>query len=128
LIQKCTFCADRLSAGIEPSCVKACPTDALVLGERDRLLTEARNRIASRPDRYVNYVYGENEAGGTSWLYLSPVPFDKLGFPTLGNEPVTLTSEAILNSTPITIIGAVAALSGLYWFAKRRDRVKEEEG
>ncbi len=128
LIQKCTFCADRLSVGEEPACVKACPTDALVTGERDKLLTEARNRIASRPEKYVNHVYGEKEAGGTSWMYLSPVPFDQLGFPTLESTPVTLASEAILNSTPLTIIGAVAALSGLYVLTKRRDAVKEEEG
>ncbi len=127
LIGKCTFCADRLAEGIEPSCVKACPTDALMLGERDKLLTVARNRIAARPGKYVNHVYGENEAGGTSWLYISPVPFEELGFPTLGAEPVTLTSEAILNSTPITIIAAVAGLSGLYWLTKRRDRVQAEE-
>jgi formate dehydrogenase iron-sulfur subunit len=60
-------------------------------------------------------------------LYLSPVPFDELGFPTLGDEPVTFASEAILNSTPITIIAAVAGLSGLYWLTKRRDQLKEEE-
>jgi formate dehydrogenase iron-sulfur subunit len=98
-----------------------------MLGERDKLLTVARNRIAARPGKYVNHVYGENEAGGTSWLYISPVPFEELGFPTLGAEPVTLASEAILNSTPITIIAAVAGLSGLYWLTKRRDRVQAEE-
>ena len=45
----------------------------------------------------------------------------------MGAEPVTLASEAILNSTPITIIAAVAGLSGLYWLTKRRDRVQAEE-
>jgi formate dehydrogenase iron-sulfur subunit len=128
LIRKCTFCADRLADGIEPACVKACPTDALMLGERDRLLTEARGRIAARPHKYVNHIYGEKEAGGTSWLYLSPVPFEALGFPTLSDEHITHTSEAVLNATPITVIAAVAALSGLYHVTKRRDGMKAEEG
>jgi formate dehydrogenase iron-sulfur subunit len=111
---------------MEPACVKACPTDALVHGERDQLLTEARRRIAARPGKYINHVYGEEEAGGTSWLYISPVPFDQLGFPTLGREHPTHTSEAVLNATPVTIIAAVAALSGLYKLTKRRDEMKEE--
>ncbi len=31
-MEKCTFCNDRLRAGSEPACVKACPTDALKIG------------------------------------------------------------------------------------------------
>jgi formate dehydrogenase iron-sulfur subunit len=128
LIRKCTFCADRQGVGEEPACVKACPTGALTFGTREQMITEARQRIANRPGKYVNHVYGENEVGGTSWLYVSPVPFDQLGFPELDEEHVTQASEAILNSTPITIIAAAAGLSGLYWLTKRRDEMKAEEG
>jgi formate dehydrogenase iron-sulfur subunit len=128
LIRKCTFCADRQSEGLEPACVKACPTDALMVGEREALITEAKRRIAARPHKYVNHVYGEHEVGGTSWLYISPVHFDKLGFPKLGHEHPTLTSEAVLNATPVTIIAAVAALTGLYKLTQRRDEIKAEEG
>jgi formate dehydrogenase iron-sulfur subunit len=127
LIRKCTFCKDRQDSGIEPACVKACPTDALVYGDREALLTEAYNRIADRPNKYVNHVYGDKEAGGTSWLYLSPVPFEEIGLPELGEEPVTHASEVIMNATPVTIVAAVAALSGLYWLTKRRDEGTKED-
>jgi formate dehydrogenase iron-sulfur subunit len=53
------------------------------------LLREAKRRIAARPERYVDHVYGEKEAGGTGWLYLSRVPFEKLGFPTSFENPDT---------------------------------------
>ena len=66
-----------------PACAKACPTGAIQFGDRDKLLAEARRRIAAEPDKYVNHIYGEKEAGGTAWLYISDVPFKKLGFPTL---------------------------------------------
>ena len=47
-----------------------------------RCWREAHKRIAARPDKYVDHIYGEKELGGTSVLYLSRVPFEKLGFPT----------------------------------------------
>ena len=32
-------------------------------------------RIYQSPDKYIHYVYGEHEAGGTGWLYISSVDF-----------------------------------------------------
>ncbi|ACX51448.1 4Fe-4S ferredoxin iron-sulfur binding domain protein [Ammonifex degensii KC4] len=87
IMQKCRFCFDpggtydRVGQGQAPACVRACPGGALKFGERDALLKEAKDRIAQNPGRYVNQVYGESEFGGTSWLYLSDVPFEELGFP-----------------------------------------------
>ena len=61
------------------ACVEACPTEALSFGKRDDLLKIARERIRKDPDNYIDHIYGEQEMGGTSWLYLSPAPFEKLG-------------------------------------------------
>ena len=125
-IRKCTFCADRQDQGLEPACVKACPTDALMLGEREDLIDEAHRRIRAPRDKYVDYVYGEHEVGGTSWMYLSPVPFDKLGFPALGTRPVAVWSERAMFATPGVIVGAVTLLSGIYWITKRRMELGSE--
>ena len=51
------------------------------------MLALAHKRIADRPDKYVDHIYGEKELGGTSVVYLSAVPFEKLGFPTYGEKP-----------------------------------------
>jgi formate dehydrogenase iron-sulfur subunit len=127
LITKCTFCNERLEAGLKPACVQACPGDALVFGDRQELITQARARIAARPEKYVNHVYGETELGGTSWMYLSPVPFEMLGFNMFGDQPLTGASESIMSSTPISIIAAVAALGGFYWLTSPEEEEEESE-
>jgi len=125
-IRKCTFCADRLAEGMEPTCVKTCPTDALKLGEREDLLAEARQRIAAEPNKYVDHIYGEKEVGGTSWLYLSPVPFEMLGLPTLGSESVTVDAERAMGAVPPALLGVATVMSGIYWLVKRRDKMSKK--
>ena len=124
-IRKCTFCADRQGGGLKPACVTACPTGALKFGEREEILAEARERITAQPDNYVDYIYGEKEVGGTSWLYLSPVPFEKLGFPVLGSKAVTLDAERAMGAVPPVLIGVAAVMSGIYWLVKRRDKMSQ---
>ena len=66
-----------------------CPTGAVIFGPRPVLLLEAKRRIENNPNRYYeNRVYGEFDNGGTQSLYLSRVPFGKLGLPEIGPESV----------------------------------------
>ena len=41
----CDFCIDRLRAGLEPMCVKTCPTGCMVFGERAEILELAKERL-----------------------------------------------------------------------------------
>lgn len=141
-IQKCTHCADRVNQPppvtrngvalteeenkqyqeniVVPACVKACPAEALSFGERKEMLQEARNRISSHPDKYVDHIYGEKEAGGTSVLYLSSVPFEKLGFPEVGARSYPSYSKAALGAVPPAVLALGALLGGAFAFFKRR--------
>ncbi|MCX5759388.1 MAG: 4Fe-4S dicluster domain-containing protein [Candidatus Hydrogenedentes bacterium] len=96
VVSKCSFCYARVTAENKPpACVEICPPDALMFGERTKLLQLAHDKIASDPERYLPHVYGETELGGTSWLYLAGRPFEDLGFREFPAKPVPELTETI---------------------------------
>jgi formate dehydrogenase beta subunit len=44
-VYKCTLCVDRVSVGLQPACVKACPTSCLQFGTKDDMLAIAGERV-----------------------------------------------------------------------------------
>ncbi|MDD4768012.1 MAG: 4Fe-4S dicluster domain-containing protein [Desulfotomaculaceae bacterium] len=130
-VLKCRFCYDRMQEGLEPACVSSCPTQTLTYGDRDELLALAWSKINNDP-RYVKHVYGEKEYGGTSWLYISDVPFDKIGFRTEAfGQPVTQRSIPsltwdVLKWTPAIFFGWGAVLTIMRAYTKRRAEVHNE--
>lgn len=136
VICKCTFCVDRQQEGMIPACAEACPTGALTFGDRDELIAEAEARIQAEPEKYVDHIYGQDEIGGTSWMYLSPVPFEELGFPVLKSEPVTALSETIATyGTAAMAVGVTAFLASVAYLRNVRggsgdvpEYIESEEG
>lgn len=126
-VMKCQFCSSKLENGESPACASVCPTDALTFGNRDELLAQAHN-IISQDKKYIDHVYGEKEVGGTSWLYISDVPFGELGFPTnLPEQSVPAHVHEFTQFTlPIFAVGA-AAWAGISVYTKRRHAVHTAE-
>jgi hypothetical protein len=68
----------------------------------------------------VHHIYGEREAGGTAFLYLSPVPFQEVGLPTnLGDTPLPDATRRFLSSVPIVLTLWPAFLVALHWATGR---------
>lgn len=128
-IQKCDFCAPRLAQGIQTACAESCPTGATKFGTRDELLVEAAGRIVAEPGKYVAKIYGKEDVGGTSMLYISPVPFEQLGFDTkLGTTPMPLLTMNALSKVPNVVTVGGVLLAGIWWITNRRGEVQEHEG
>jgi formate dehydrogenase iron-sulfur subunit len=131
-VRKCEFCEDfAKGTGADPACAAACPTEALVFGNRKALLALAKDRIATRPDRYQSHIYGENEVGGTSWLYLTGRPGTEIGLIDLPTSAPAKTTEAIQHGIfkygiiPITVYGALGAVM---WFNQRKAEANPKPG
>jgi formate dehydrogenase iron-sulfur subunit len=125
LIGKCEMCKERLAEGQSPACVASCPNGALRFGNRAALLAQAHAQIQSNPGRYIDHVYGEFEVGGTSVLYLSPVPFDALGLPALASTPIPQNAEAVMKKTPVVAAAVAALTTALYIGTHLRNRRAE---
>ncbi|NTV49618.1 MAG: hydrogenase 2 operon protein HybA [Geobacteraceae bacterium] len=127
-IVKCDMCKDTnlVKKGIT-GCAEACPTGAIMFGKRKELLAEAQKRLLENPGIYVNHIYGEQEVGGTNHLYLSAMPFDKLGLPILTKDVPAEFSEKIQHTIYKGFIAPVALYGTLCFVALKNMKGHESE-
>lgn len=74
VMYKCDLCFQRVKGGLVPSCVEACPRDAIIFAP----MTEIIKMAEARAKEIAGYIYGNKENGGTSTLYVSAIPFEKI--------------------------------------------------
>jgi len=134
VMYKCDLCYDRLKEGKKPVCIEACPQKAMHIGPRKDIY-EMAEVLAKN---IGGYIYGKEENGGTSTLYVSSVPFSELnkaiekgpgrpGLPPVkrrlaGTEPL---GKAVLASPALGVaVGLVGALKSL---SKRKEKLSEKE-
>jgi formate dehydrogenase iron-sulfur subunit len=128
-VRKCDMCYERQTQGKPTACSEACPVDATKTGEREAMIAEARQRIADKPDQYYHKIYGIQEVGGTSVLFLSAVPFDQIGLRTnVPNESLPDTTWRVLELLPNVVTTGAVLLGGIWWITNRRDEVAQAEG
>jgi formate dehydrogenase iron-sulfur subunit len=121
---KCDMCSDRLFQNRPPACVEACPEKALQFGDRNRVLSEARALIQRNPGRYLNRIWGQEEFGGTSMMYVSDVGLEALGWPAGGAAPIPSLTEPLIHKTPFIGTGVAVGLLGLNWIVRRRNELR----
>ena len=112
-VYKCTLCGDRVAVGLEPACIKACPTSCLQFGTKDQMLALANKRVEQlRKTGFEKAaVYDPPGVGGTgviTVLALGDHP-EEYGLPANPTIPLAVT----LWKTPLKWLGNVAIIGGL---------------
>jgi formate dehydrogenase beta subunit len=72
-VYKCTLCSDRVGAGLEPACIKSCPTGCLHFGSKEDMLDLANKRVTQlkRETSHKNAgVYDPSGVQGTHVIYV----------------------------------------------------------
>ena len=69
---KCTLCSDRVAVGLEPACVKTCPTGAIMFGTKEAMKDQAGERIEDLKERGFDKagLYDPAGVGGTHVMYV----------------------------------------------------------
>jgi hypothetical protein len=76
----------------------------------------------------VDHIYGENEMGGSSWLYLSAVPFKEVGMrEDLGITPAPKLTSGALSGVPMVVGLWPVLLTGIYAMSKRKEKIANQE-
>lgn len=121
---KCTFCYDRLQAGLTPACAQACPTASIQFGPVADLQqrADARLQTLKQAGRAEARLYGRDESilGGLNAFFLIEGAPSMYGLP----EAPRLPSRNLLPSAGLGLLAAVVAgVASLLAFRKRRMEV-----
>lgn len=134
-VDKCVFCTlpgfDRLAAGYEPACVKACPTDALIYGERRDLIAEGRKRVQSLATRGYSraYLYGEQELGGLHVMYVLDDSPQVYGLPVAPQVPAAAIAwKDVIQPLGWALGGLTIAGLVLNYLIARKAKLAKESG
>jgi formate dehydrogenase iron-sulfur subunit len=117
---KCTLCYDRLGAGQEPACAKACPTDSIQFGELDELRERAAGRVEQLHERGVSEarLYGESPddgVGGDGAFFLlldEPEVYGLPPDPVATTRALPRTWRNVGIAAGALVAGAVASFAG----------------
>jgi formate dehydrogenase iron-sulfur subunit len=115
---KCTLCYDRLGAGLEPACAKACPTDSIQFGPLDELRERAAGRLDQLRDAGLSdaRLYGEDPGdgvGGAGAFFLLLDEPEVYGLPP---DPVVTTRDLPSMWRHVAAAAATLAAAGLAAF------------
>lgn len=135
-VYKCTLCVDRVSEGLEPACIKSCPTGCLQFGSKPQMLDIANKRVKQLKENGFEHamVYDPPGVGGTGVVTVV-AHGDRLADYLLPDNP-SIPMAVTLWKSPLKWLGNVGILGGvliaafhyLRYGPKRHEGGEHEEG
>jgi formate dehydrogenase iron-sulfur subunit len=113
-VYKCTLCSDRVGAGLEPACIKSCPTGCLHFGSKDDMKFEAEKRVNQlHANGHADAgVYDPSGVKGTHVIYVlgdAKHPENYGGLPADPRVPVFVK----LWKGPLKWLGGIGMVAGV---------------
>jgi formate dehydrogenase iron-sulfur subunit len=120
IMNKCTFCYDRVTNGEQPACAAACTAGAITYGQRADLITTAKERVAGLKQNGSNAsLYGVDELDGLHVMYVlddSPAVY---GLPADPEVPASSIIRDVLRWVGSGLAIVAVAGFGLNYLAAR---------
>jgi len=130
---KCTLCSDRVAVGLEPACVKTCPTGAIVFGTKEDMKEHAAERIVDLKSRGFESagLYDPAGVGGTHVMYVLHHADTPTIYANLPQDPAISPLVGLWKgiSKPLGLLAMGAAvLAGFFHYVRiGPNRVEEDE-
>jgi formate dehydrogenase iron-sulfur subunit len=129
VMDKCTFCIDRVTNGQQTACAEACPTGAIKFGQRDELVAEGKQRIEELSQENIDArLYGEKELEGLHVMYVLDEKSDIYGLPNSPDVPVTVEVHDVLRWAGIGLAAATVLGLGINYLVAKRGKKQESTG
>jgi formate dehydrogenase iron-sulfur subunit len=133
-VYKCTLCVDRVTSGLEPACVKACPTGSIKYGSTEDMVAYGTSKVAKLQARgFENaMLYNPAGVGGVHMMYVVPRGdmLAEYGLPSDPNVKKNVSFIGLLRNT--RRLGAAATWAGIlglavFWLRYGRHAPPPEE-
>ena len=129
---KCSLCSDRVSVGLEPACVKACPTGAIRFGSKVDMHEYAAERLVDLKERgYPNAgVYDPQGVKGTHVMYVLQHADRPELYHGLLNNPTISPLVALWKGVakPLAALAMVGAVIGSFFHYMKVGPIEVADG
>jgi formate dehydrogenase iron-sulfur subunit len=128
IMNKCTFCIDRVTNGEPTACAAACTTGAITFGQRADLITQAEARVADlRQNNIEASIYGIDQVQGLHVMYILDDTPEVYDLPADPQVPATSNLRDILKWIGSGLAVAAVAGFGLNYLVSRIRMRREEK-
>ncbi|MBF8780123.1 formate dehydrogenase subunit beta [Pseudomonas fulva] len=130
---KCSLCSDRVSVGLEPACVKTCPTGAIVFGTKEAMKEHAAERVVDLKSRGYEQagLYDPEGVGGTHVMYVlhhADTPRLYAGLPDQPTiSPLVSLWKGVTKPLALLAMGAAVVAGFFHYVRVGPQRVEEQE-
>jgi formate dehydrogenase iron-sulfur subunit len=130
---KCTLCSDRVEVGLEPACVKACPTGAIMFGSKADMAEWAGERVDELKSRgFENAgLYDPPGVGGTHVMYVLQHADKPTIYSNLPDNPTISRFvrfwKGLIKPVALAGVAMAAAAAFMHWITVGPNKVDEQD-